>query len=256
MDCEECAPSFFGDQCEHQGLQAARDRWSAIRGNYENALAAYTPCRGFDCYNETLQTNLQPFARGGAISRKAFEIAMDYGRNGDGPGKGRMIHYQILGGKLYRSDRCPSASGRLSFHPRCEGIEGTLMQILDEDNLAVMGARRQKKEVKPPVSDTEFIVNINDKPQLQVARSKDIPVPLFSFSKPQGKDATVGGPFWDIMYPAWTFWGGGPFVSTEPNHGLGRWDKKLQVLQSRARQWPWDKKDARAFFRSGPARGG
>ena len=35
-------------------------------------------------------------------------------------------------------------------------------------------------------------------------------VPLFSFSKPQYFDPrSGGGPFFDIMYPAWTFWGGG-----------------------------------------------
>ena len=74
-------------------------------------------------------------------------------------------------------------------------------------------------------------------------------MPLFSFSKPQGRDEKVGGPFWDIMYPAWTFWGGGPFVSTEPDHGLGRWDKKRDALMAQARRWPWDKKDPRVFFR-------
>lgn len=68
-----------------------------------------------------------------------------------------------------------------------------------------------------------FILNVNDKPQLQIRQFPKTPTPLFSFSKPQGQDAAVGGPFWDIMYPAWTFWGGGPFVSTEPQHGLGRW---------------------------------
>ena len=47
------------------------------------------------------------------------------------------------------------------------------------------------------------------------------------------------------MYPAWTFWGGGPFVSTEPQHGLGRWDKKLALLKAQARRWPWARKDPR-----------
>ena len=94
----------------------------------------------------------------------------------------------------------------------------------------------------------EFIVNINDKPQIEVLNGAP-PLPLFSFSKPQGVDEKVGGPFSDIMYPAWTFWGGGPFVSTEPDHGLGRWDKKRDRLMAQGRKWPWPRKDARAFFR-------
>lgn len=90
---------------------------------------------------------------------------------------------------------------------------------------------------------------MNDKPQILVRDGSTPAIPLFSFSKPQGRDEKVGGPFWDIMYPAWTFWGGGPFVSTEPDHGLGRWDKKREALMAQARRWPWDKKDPRAFFR-------
>ena len=27
---------------------------------------------------------------------------------------------------------------------------------------------------------------------------------------------SVGGPFYDIMYPAWTFWGGGPVPLPPP----------------------------------------
>jgi hypothetical protein len=38
-------------------------------------------------------------------------------------------------------------------------------------------------------------------------------------------------------------------VSTEPDHGLGRWDKKRDALMAQARRWPWDKKDPRVFFR-------
>ena len=32
------------------------------------------------------------------------------------------------------------------------------------------------------------------------------------------------------MYPAWTFWSGGPAVAVEPT-GLGRWDLKRQSLR-------------------------
>lgn len=34
---------------------------------------------------------------------------------------------------------------------------------------------------------------------------------------------------YDIMYPAWTFWMGGPAIETEPR-GLGRWDLKRESI--------------------------
>lgn len=35
----------------------------------------------------------------------------------------------------------------------------------------------------------------------------------------------------DIMYPAWSFWSGGPAIKTEPT-GLGRWDmKRLNITK-------------------------
>ena len=99
-----------------------------------------------------MQADLEPFGELRSIPRSAFDHARTYNMERT-QGKGRMNHYQILEGKLYRSDRCPSLSGRLSFHPRCEGIEGTLLQILDEDNLASM-SRRKKKTSGPPIPDT------------------------------------------------------------------------------------------------------
>ena len=162
-----------------------------------------------------------------------------------------MNHYQIIDGKLYRSPQCRSLSGRLSFHPRCEGIEGTLLQILEEDMLDSMSLSQKKKASGPRVPNTEFVINVNDKPQIAQSDSRNKgPVPLFSFSKPQSFDPrSGGGPFWDIMYPAWTFWGGGPFVSTEPDHGLGRWDKKGRDLIKANQATPWARKEGRAFFR-------
>ena len=172
--------------------------------------------------------------------------------------------------RCVHAGRCPSRSGRLTFHPRCEGIEHTLLEILAEDKAWFAKPRG------PPIPDVEFVVNVNDKPQMAhgapaigASASKclnhddkkklctDIPLPLFSFSKPQGVDETqgvrgtepVGGPFWDIMYPAWTFWGGGPFISVEPNHGLGRWDKKREAIMEAGAAVPWEKKVPKAFFR-------
>ena len=48
-------------------------------------------------------------------------------------------------------------------------------------------------------------------------------VPLFSFSKPQYFDPrSGGGPFFDIMYPAWTFWGGGMMPRPYDARGMNR----------------------------------
>ena len=243
--CNQCATGYSGDMCD-SSPEELKSKWARYRDKHFAAVATFSPCSGIECYNSTIMTDLEPFREVGTVSRDAFEQTRSYNMDRT-QGKGRMNHYQIIGGKLYRSDRCPSLSGRMSFHPRCEGIEGTLLQILDEDNLAGMSRRKKKKTSGPPIPDTEFIVNINDKPQVQIRGGA--PMPMFSFSKPQGVDQKVGGPFWDIMYPAWTFWGGGPFVSTEPDHGLGRWDKKRDALMTQARRLPWDKKDRRAFFR-------
>ena len=35
---------------------------------------------------------------------------------------------------------------------------------------------------------------------------------------------------WDIMYPAWTFWEGGPAVWPIYPTGLGRWDIQRDVI--------------------------
>ena len=116
-----------------------------------------------------------------------------------------MNHYQIIGGRLYRSQRCPSRSGRLSFHPRCEGIEHTLLELLAEDRegRSFKGKDREGRSFpRPRIPDVEFVLNVNDKPQMAHASSPGVclgaddkkklctaePLPLFSFSKPQGID--------------------------------------------------------------------
>ena len=66
----------------------------------EQALAHYSDkgeCRGMDCYRDSLVRDLAPWATDG-ISRKVFEQTRTYNINA-----GRMNHYQIIGGRLYRS---------------------------------------------------------------------------------------------------------------------------------------------------------
>ncbi|CAG5117018.1 unnamed protein product [Candidula unifasciata] len=54
---------------------------------------------------------------------------------------------------------------------------------------------------------------------------------------------------WDIMYPAWTFWEGGPAVWPIYPTGLGRWDLQRDIISRAAEKWPWEKKEDQAFFR-------
>jgi protein glucosyltransferase len=50
------------------------------------------------------------------------------------------------------------------------------------------------------------------------------------------------------MYPAWTFWEGGPAISLYPR-GLGRWDQHRKSLNTASSETPWEKKENKGFFR-------
>ena len=54
--------------------------------------------------------------------------------------------------------------------------------------------------------------------------------------------------YYDIMYPAWSFWAGGPAIATEPT-GIGRWDLKRESLVAASEEWPWERKRDVGFFR-------
>ena len=122
------------------------------------------------------------------------------------------IHYQILNGEVYRQNAC-------SFPSRCIGIEYFLKQIANE------------------LPDIEFVLNVNDHPKVSKYSQ---PVPLFSFSKSSREI--------DILYPAWSFWSGGPAIQTEPT-GLGRWDLKIESLRKSRLATPWIDKKNVGFFR-------
>ena len=52
----------------------------------------------------------------------------------------------------------------------------------------------------------------------------------------------------DILYPAWSFWEGGPAIALHPT-GLGRWDIRRKTLIGAANRHKWSKKKELAFFR-------
>ncbi|KAM7439851.1 Protein O-glucosyltransferase 1 [Porites harrisoni] len=126
---------------------------------------------------------------------------------------GRGVHYQIINHKLYREKDC-------MFPFRCKGVEHFILKMIDK------------------LPDMEMKINVRDYPQ----NSKwSKPLPVFSFSKTANE--------YDIMYPAWTFWEGGPAVWPIYPTGLGRWDLMRDEIEKKAKEWPWDKKQPKAFFR-------
>ncbi|KAL4226109.1 Protein O-glucosyltransferase 1 [Mactra antiquata] len=128
--------------------------------------------------------------------------------------KSRGTHYQIINHKLYREDDC-------MFPARCKGVEHFILEIIKK------------------LPDMEFILNPRDWPQSPKFQS---PMPIFSFSKVRKQS-------WDIMYPAWTFWEGGPAVWPIYPTGLGRWDEQREIIPKAAKKWPWDEKYNKGYFR-------
>ena len=74
------------------GLTFAEQRAQALAQHAKTGA-----CGGMDCYRATLARDLVPWSADG-ISREVFEKTRTYNINA-----GRMNHYQIIGGRLYRS---------------------------------------------------------------------------------------------------------------------------------------------------------
>ncbi|XP_018613281.1 protein O-glucosyltransferase 1 [Scleropages formosus] len=133
---------------------------------------------------------------------------------GESVRRGVGTHYQIIDHKLYREQNC-------MFPARCSGVEHFILEVIDR------------------LPDMEMVINVRDYPQVPGWMH---PVqPVLSFSKTAD--------YKDIMYPAWTFWEGGPAVWPIYPTGLGRWDLMREDLKKSAARWPWKKKDPKGFFR-------
>ncbi|XP_053471718.1 protein O-glucosyltransferase 1 isoform X3 [Ictalurus furcatus] len=128
--------------------------------------------------------------------------------------RGVGTHYQIIKHKLYREPEC-------MFPARCSGVEHFILNVIDR------------------LPNMEMIINVRDYPQVPSWIQPVLPV--LSFSKTPD--------YRDIMYPAWTFWEGGPAVWPIYPTGLGRWDLMRKDLKKSADQWPWKKKNPKGFFR-------
>ena len=73
----------------------------------------------------------------------------------------RMTHYQIIGGKLYRTESC-------MFEPRCRGVEYFFHWLLEED---------KRGTSTKPLPDMEFVLNTRDNPMSCVRRPPALPLP-------------------------------------------------------------------------------
>lgn len=122
--------------------------------------------------------------------------------------------YQIIDHRLYRESSC-------LFPARCSGIEYFLKENIQK------------------LPDLEMIVNCRDWPQISIYNKNSFG-PVFSFSRTSE--------YYDIMYPAWSFWEGGPAISLYPT-GLGRWNEHRQSINDAAHEWIWSKKESIGFFR-------
>lgn len=120
--------------------------------------------------------------------------------------RSKGVTYLIYNHKLYRDKDC-------LFPARCSGNEHFLLPLVKKlDNM-------------------ELIVNVRDWPQ--TSRNFNIFGPVLSFSKTADN--------YDIMYPAWSFWEGGPAIRLYPT-GLGRWDLHMKSLKKESEKYPWEKK--------------
>lgn len=129
--------------------------------------------------------------------------------------RSRGTVYQIVSNKIYRQQDC-------NFPARCSGVEHFIKKILRKTKLPNM----------------ELVINVRDYPQVLPHYGPQGPV--LSFSKTSE--------YLDIMYPAWSFYEGGPAIKLYPT-GLGRFDILRESLSKAAEKFPWKKKKSMVFFR-------
>lgn len=98
-------------------------------------------------------------------------------------------------------------------------------------------AQKNKKRV------IELAVNCRDWPQ---SINGNTGLPLFSFSKRVPAKSQGGRRDADIMYPAWAFWEGGPWLKTIKTW---QWPAMRRSLSAAAESTPWADKLPSVFFR-------
>ncbi len=131
----------------------------------------------------------------------------------------RLSYYQIINHKLYRNDEALFPFRYLLILFSCESL--IPIHLFNNVILRNSGIEHFLLKIIKELPDTEFILNTRDWPQTSNWQNKKHPI--FSFSKVISQHS-------DIMYPAWTFWEGGPAVWPIYPNGLGRWDQQLKSI--------------------------
>jgi protein glucosyltransferase len=235
--CASCVAAGFGwsvarSKCGHfKNKQCpstpARDQrfaaiWTAIDAAAASCASTPACTTARECYGARIEHDLAPWRNAGGVSREAFQrTAAERFKTGMG-----LSHYQIVGGRLYRDERC-------MFSARCRGVEYFLHWLLAEDAAGITPSERM-------LPDMEWLLNTRDYPQIHRHALTASTAPIFSFS--------VDGNYVDVMYPAWTFWCGGPAIKLFPR-GLGRWDQKRTSVLEAAASTPWQQRKNICFFR-------
>lgn len=187
-----------------------KNKWQKYTSQIDEAMKVYEPCMSSNCSCHKNQLEMDLAPwKEEGISEELFKETAKL--------QSRLSHYQIIDNKLYRNDE-------VMFPFRNTGVEHFLLKLVEQKKLP----------------DTEFLLNTQDWPQTTTWQPKKFPV--FSFSK-------VNSQHNDIMYPAWTFWEGGPAVWPIYPNGLGRWDEQMKIIPKEAKKWPWLNKQDKAFFR-------
>ena len=196
--------SVRSDECAKIVESVDDKQYSAFLTLIRDALEATSPAleEGL-VFQEQIAADLRPWSQLG-VQRELLNSAKAHG-----------VLYQVIDGQVYRQENC-------MFPARCAGVDYYL------------------KKISANLSDTEFVVNFHDWPQVPThGRSLQDQPPVFSFSKsPQTHS--------DILYPAWSFHCGGPALDLYPT-GVGEWDKMRHRIAASASDW--DSKEEVAFFR-------
>ncbi|KAL8586490.1 Protein O-glucosyltransferase 1 [Nucella lapillus] len=212
---ETCSEEKDGSKCsagESEQEKTEKAKYSSDKrwAHYMKKIQAAVEAYS-DCTQDGCSCHKSVMDEDLAVWEEKGSISPDYFTREVGRG---TVHYQIINHKLYRGDNC-------MFPFRCSGVEHFLLEIVHK------------------LPNMELLLNVQDYPQ-SVKRSP--PLPIFSFSK-------VASQHWDVMYPAWTFWEGGPAVWPIYPTGLGRWDMQREIIPREAKKWPWEKKLPQGYFR-------
>ncbi|XP_034233696.1 O-glucosyltransferase rumi homolog isoform X3 [Thrips palmi] len=210
-ECEFCNRDGTGDECHQQVGDTPKPSIYSKEVNEKWSALLLEISKANDEYKECPSSNCS--CHFSVIQRDMSNFKNGITHQMIKAAQTRGTKYQIINHRLYRAKAC-------MFPARCAGVEHFLSKI------------------KSKIPDIEFILNTRDWPQ--VSKYHNQLQPVLSFSKTSD--------YYDILYPAWSFWEGGPAIKLYPQ-GLGRWDRHRESLKRASEGWSWDRKISLGFFR-------